>query len=219
MDPFHGEVVHGKEDRPMIATGFSFFFPFLLIIILLQIGAKWLGVKTAGWRPTLLFVVISTCVILFPVKGMPLCRWLFSMNANFSITLTALLFCRILQNGPEIKLFRPIDFQTAWIFAAVAGLILYPMALGAGPFDPYAAGWSFSWLSVTILVLTIVLALLKNRFAVVLLLAVLAWNFHLLESRNLWDYLLDPFLTVRSLLMLTRKSIEILRKRTSAKTS
>ena len=144
--------------------------------------------------PTLIFVLISICVILFPVKGMPLCRWLFSMNANFSITLTALLFCRVLRSGPEIKLFRPVDFQTAWIFAAVAGLILFPMALGAGPFDPYAAGWAFSWLSVTILALTIVLAFLKNRFAVVLLLAVLAWNFHLLESRNLWDYLLDPFL-------------------------
>ena len=154
---------------------------------------------------------------LLPVKGMPLCRWLFSMNANFSITLTSLLFCRVLQNGPEIKLFRPVDFQTAWIFAAIAGIILYPMALGLGPFDPYAAGWGFSWLSVTILVLTIVLAVLKNRFAFVLLLAVLAWNFHLLESRNLWDYLLDPFLTVRSLLMLARKSIVFLRKRASEK--
>ena len=203
----------------MIATGFSFFFPFLLIMMLLQIVAGWLGVKTAGWRPTLIFFLISICVVLFPVKGMPLCRWLFSMNANFSITLTALLFCRVLRSGPEIRLFRPIDFRSAWIFAAVAGLILYPMALGAGPFDPYAAGWGFSWLSVTILVLTIVLAFLKNRFAVVLLLAVLAWNFHLLESRNLWDYLLDPFLTVCSLLMLTGKSIEFLRKPASGKTT
>ena len=203
----------------MIAIGFSFFFPFLLVMILLQMIARWLGVKTAGWRPTLILILISVCVILFPVKGMPLSRWLFSMNANFSITLTALLFCRVLQNGPEIRLFRPIDFQTAWIFAAVAGLIFYPMALGMGPFDPYGAGWEFSWLSVTILFLTIILAVLKNRFAVVLLLAVLAWNFHLLESQNLWDYLLDPFLTVRSLLMLTRKSIAFFRKRASEKAS
>ena len=147
------------------------------------------------------------------MKGLPLGRWVFSFNANFSITLTTLLFCRILQNGLEIKLFRPIDFKTAWIFSAIAGLILYPMALGMGTFDPYAAGWGFSSLSVTVLMITIILAFLKNRFAVVLLLAVLAWNLHLLESRNLWDYLIDPFLTIYSLVMLTRKFIESFRKR------
>lgn len=202
----------------MIATAFSFLFPLLLVMILLQMGARWRGLKTVGWRPTLIILLISVCIVFLPVKGLPLGRWLFSFNANFSITLTALLFCRVLENGPEIKLFRPTDFQTAWIFSAIAGLILYPMALGIGPFDPYSAGWGFSWLSVTVLVITIVLAVLKNRFAVMLLLAVLAWNLHLLESRNLWDYLIDPFLTIRSLLMLTRKLIAFLQKRARGKT-
>lgn len=218
MDPFYGEEIHGKAGNPMIVTGFSFLFPFLLITVLLQMGAHWFNRKVVGWRPTLIFFLISACIASFPVKGLPPGRWLFSFNANFSITLTALLFCRICQNGFEIKLFRPIDFQTAWIFSSIAGLILYPMALGMGPFDPYAAGWGFSWLSVTILVATIVLAFLKNRFAVVLLLAVLAWDLRLLESPNLWDYLTDPFLTIFSLVMLIIKGIEFLRKRVPGKT-
>lgn len=203
----------------MIVTGFSFLFPFLLMMVLLQIGSRWLRLKTVGWCPTLIFLLISVCIVFFPLKGLPLGRWLFSFNANFSITLTALLFCRVLQNGLDIQLFRPTDFQATWIFSAIAGLILYPMALGVGPVDPYAAGWGFSWLSVTVLVVTIVLvAFLKNRFAVVLLFAVLAWNLHLLESRNLWDYLIDPFVTICSLIILTKKCIEVLRKRASGAT-
>ncbi len=195
----------------MIANAFSFLFPLLLVMLLLQMGVRWRGLKTAGWRPTLIFFLISVCIIFFPVKGLPSGRWLFSFNANFSIPLTVLLFCRVLENGLGIKWFRPTDFQTAWIFSAAAGLFLYPMAMGAGPFDPYASGWEFSWLFVTVLAVTIGLLLLKNRFAVVLLFTVLAWNLHLLESRNLWDYLVDPFLTVFSLIMLSLKLVKRIR--------
>jgi hypothetical protein len=197
----------------MIATVFSFLFPSLVIMVLLQMGTHRLNWKTVGWRPALILFLVSVLIASFPVKGLPLGRWLYSFNANFSITLTALLFCRVWQKAMEIKLFRPIDFQAAWIFSAITGLVLYPMALGMGPFDPYAAGWGFSWLSVTILMITIILAFLKNRFALVLLLAVLAWNLRLLESRNLWDYLTDPFLTIFSLVMVTMRGIESLRKR------
>lgn len=202
----------------MIATVFSFLFPSLVIMMLLQMGTHRLNWKTVGWRPALILFLVSACIVFIPVKGLPLGRWLFSFNANFSITLTALLLCRIWQNGTEIKLFRPIDFQAAWIFSSIAGLALYPMALGMGPFDPYAAGWGFSWLSVTVLVSTIMLAFLKNRFAVVLLFAVLAWNLQLLESRNLWDYLTDPFVTIFSLVILTIKGISSFRKRGSGET-
>ena len=192
----------------MIATGYSFLFPSLLIMALLQTAARRLNWKTVGLRPTLIFLLISVCIVFFPIKGLPIGRWLFSFNANFSITLTALLFCRVFQNGLEITFFRQIDFLTGWIIAAIAGLILYPMALGMGPLDPYAEGWGFSSLSVTVLAATIILVFLKNRFSVVLLIAVFAWNLHLLESRNLWDYLVDPFLTIFSLMMLTRKGME-----------
>ena len=100
----------------MIVTGFSFLFPFLMMMVLLQIGSRWLRLKTVGWCPTLIFLLISVCIVFFPLKGLPLGRWLFSFNANFSITLTALLFCRVLQNGLDIQLLRPTDFQATWIF-------------------------------------------------------------------------------------------------------
>ena len=92
--------------------------------------------------------------------------------------------------------------RTGWIFSLLAGAALYPMALGAGAFDPYPAGWHFSWLFVVLLLVTVIMLSLKNRFSGVLLVTILAFNLHLLESGNLWDYLVDPILVITSIVAL-----------------
>jgi len=66
---------------------FSFVFPFLLIIALLQGGTGLLGRNLRGWRPTLILVLISAFIAVTPVGGLPLARWMISFNANFSISL------------------------------------------------------------------------------------------------------------------------------------
>ena len=72
------------------------------------------------------------------------------------------------------------------------------MALGLGRFDPYELGWSFSWLFVLVMITTGVLIFIKNRFGVVLVACIFAYDLRLLESPNLWDYLVDPFLVLIS---------------------
>ena len=185
----------------MMQLGFSFIFPFLLIMALLQGGAGLLG-TLCGWRPTLIFVLIAAFIVIIPVGGLPLARWMISFNANFSISLTAILFCKVTENSFGVKLLDKNAFLTCWVFSLIAGVILYPMALGLGRFDPYQAGWGFSWLFVVMCGVTILLLIMKNRFAVVLIAGILAHNLHLLESTNLWDYLVDPFMVLISCIAL-----------------
>jgi hypothetical protein len=92
-----------------------------------------------------------------------------------------------------INLLQRKDRQAAWLFGALAGLLLYPLALGWGPFDPYSLGWRFGPLFVSVAILASVLILRRNRFGVVLVLAIAAWHLRAVESGNYWDCLIDPF--------------------------
>ena len=178
---------------------FSLFFPFLLVMVSIQSGAgQVFGNKTFRRGQTLIIGIISALIVLVPVGGLPLGRWLISINANFSIPLTAVLLSKVWEKATGTGLLDKTGLLCCWIFGMTAGLALYPMALGLGRFDPYELGWGFSWLFVAVMIITFLLLFMKNRFAVVLIVCVLCYDMQLLESHNLWDYLVDPFYTVIS---------------------
>ena len=158
-----------------------------------------LGKRPTGWIPTVIIASASALMVILPIAGFPAGRWFISLYANPCIPLTALLFSRVLKNAFQMTLLNMGAIQTCRVFSLLAGAALYPMALGAGAFDPYPAGWHFSWLFVILLGVTLVLFFLKNRFSVVLLATILAYDLHLLESGNLWDYLVDPILVLATI--------------------
>jgi len=192
-----------------MTTIFSFVFPFLLMMALCQKALMVLGRSPKGWGPILAIASVSALLVVLPVGGLPVGRWLVSLYANPSIPITALLFSRVMKNSLQIRLLDPTASQTCRIFSLVAGAALYPMALGVGNFDPYSAGWHFSWLFVMLLVITLVLIFLNNRFACVLVATILAYNLHLLESGNLWDYLVDPLLVIISIAGLAQRLVRV----------
>jgi hypothetical protein len=100
-----------------------------------------------------------------------------------------------------------------WRFGAVAGLVLYPAALGLGRWDPYSLGWGFSALFGLVGLLGAYHLICGNRFGWVVLIAIVAWQLRLLESRNYWDYLLDP---VYFVVALSFMSIGLRTRRTEA---
>ncbi|MFO7986409.1 MAG: hypothetical protein R6U38_11110 [Desulfatiglandaceae bacterium] len=175
---------------------FSFVFPFLLMMVCLQGIAALPGFKSKGPTPTFVLASVSALAVAIPVFGLPLGRWIISLNANFSILLLALVFNRIAGTAFHMRPLDPKALNACALFSLISGVILYPMALGLGPYDPYGAGWGFSWLFAGVLACTILLVIMKNRFGVVLFLAILAYDLGLLESSNFWDYLIDPFVVI-----------------------
>ncbi|MDR0715986.1 MAG: hypothetical protein LBF50_01045 [Azoarcus sp.] len=78
----------------------------------------------------------------------------------------------------------------------VVALLFYPAALGLGPLDPYAWGYSEA-LPLPLAVGALALAAWLGGWrmsALTLTAALAAWRAHVLDSSNLWDYLLDPVL-------------------------
>ncbi len=182
----------------MITFAFSFFLPFLLAMYTVQSAGRLFGKNLCGSRPTLVLGTLSALIVVIPLGGLPLARWLISINANFSISLTALVFGKVWENAAGIRLLDRKAILSSSMFGLTVGLALYPMALGLGRLDPYEFGWSFSWLFVLLMVITVILLFTKNRFGIVLVACILGYDLQLLESPNLWDYLVDPFFVLIS---------------------
>jgi len=98
--------------------------------------------------------------------------------------------------------------QPTFYIVAIAGIIFYPMALGLGPVDSYS--WGFlttsshffnSLLFVALIASLLFWAFIKGNtlLLVSLVLALFSFQLGLLESKNLWDYLIDPILFIYAL--------------------
>ena len=138
--------------------------------------------------------------------------WCRTLEMNPSFTLTGLLSIALWQRISSRKIFRTDDWSAAWIFGAIAALILYPMGLGLTSIDPYSWGWERSLPMATGLIAGVLL-LAGNRFGILLLLSLGGFLLHLQESANFWDALIDPFYGVVSLIGSARIILSRFRKR------
>ncbi|MBD5800653.1 hypothetical protein AZOA_00530 [Azoarcus sp. Aa7] len=87
--------------------------------------------------------------------------------------------------------------------AAVAGLAFYPPALGLGAIDPYAWGYGGAVMPLAAGAVALAAAATGRWVTAGALTAGLAaWRLQLLESTNLWDYLIDPLLVSGGLIWL-----------------
>jgi len=170
----------------------SFVAPALVLVMLFRMLARSLHKQVQGWGWCLGLMVVALVVLALPVQGLPLARWLAGFVDHWSVPLMALLATTVTQKFFGVELLRCADRQAAWVFGAVAGAALYPLALGLGSFDPYSLGWHFGPLFAVVGMIAVILQWRQNRFGVVLLLAVVAWVLRLPESGNYWDCLVDP---------------------------
>ncbi len=190
-------------NHSFLIAPFSLLCPWLGLIRFLQVIVGY-QVRPRGLIRLSVLAVAAVGILAVPVNGFTIGGWIRGIEANFSIPLTALLAVAVWEKEFSKSLLNPTDKLAGWAFGFVGGLILYPMALGLGYFDPYTWGWNFSPLFVWSAALTVLLVWKGNRLGVIMLISILAYHLRLLESTNYWDYLLDPVYFVVGLLMLVR---------------
>jgi len=142
-------------------------------------------------------LIAALAIALIPLGTLPVAAYVRGVVGDLSVTSMLLLL-----HG----LFRPVlgweaigarSRLTLQALVAAGGLVLYPLALGLGPADPYRLGFANPWCVGAMLLLETAAWLLRlHAVASCITLAVLAWALGAYESRNLWDYLLDPLLAV-----------------------
>ena len=179
--------------------------PWLVIMTLLQkkiqknrffispvVPFFFVGLLVAG---ILFLPIIST-----EMGGVSLALWSSSLMRSVSLPLIGLLVIVMMDRLFSCQLFLHSEWRTLWIFGMSSSLLLYPAALGLGHIDPYCWGWGNRYFLITLTLVTLLLLLAKNRFAILLLLALAAYDLQLQESTNLWDYLIDPIYAILAMI-------------------
>lgn len=165
----------------------------LAVLMTLMLGRY---IKSSRQRLGVVAVFTALCFVI-PLSGLSVGQWFRSVVGDLSV-FTLLIFLNILvQRLFNGNLIMPASRRIFLSGIALVGLVFYPLALGVSSFDAYHFGYSPILMVIFLCLLSIVAWLRGNRdLAIILLLSLLAYNLQLLESVNLWDYVLDPILLV-----------------------
>lgn len=129
---------------------------------------------------------------LVPLAGPSLAGRLFGLVGALSITTLALLALAIASFLSGRERLPQRDRRTLLAGVAAAALVLYPLSLGFADFDPYEAGYGSPYLLGLLALYALGAWLAGCHLTVAVITAALAAHLvGLMESDNLWDYLID----------------------------
>jgi len=173
---------------------------------LLWLCLKWLRLVRPGAS---LKVRVAACIIIIPLIIYPFpygpLWWLRGLTGDLSITSLFMLLAAVYAQLLGETLIESEEKKLILRLVALLGIVFYPLALGVGQVDPYAWGYANPYMLGALLGFSL-LMFVRQYYAIAttLLAVVLAWHTGLLQSVNLWDYLLDPFIFFYALFRLVR---------------
>ena len=190
-------------------------FALLGISVVLCAGLiAWLGAwRGADGRAVWVKVLVGFCFVLLWIpagtSGIPVVAYVRGVSGDVSICLVMLAVWRICQLALNWPAISKREQAAVMSLLAAAALFLYPLSLGWGDWDAYRPGWGSWGMLLTLLVVCAVCWVQGLRVAPALMvMALLAWSFGLMESGNLWDYLLDPWLSIHALFFVFIKCMQ-----------
>ena len=169
------------------------------------------NMRRAGWA-----VLACFALLWLPAgaAGLPLLAYVRGISSDPSVTLVVLACLVLGQRAfglPAPARRNPMALSSA---VMVAAALLYPTALGWGSWDAYRLGWGSFGLLAALLALSAVCLFNGLRLVPALVgLALLAWVAGLLESTNLWDYLIDPWLAAGATLQCLTAGVQAFKAR------
>ena len=184
----------------------------LLVLIALPLS----GLKQPNFsRKTItiaIFIVLG--LVVLPINGLTLLVYVRAGLADLSITSMLLLCTLIATSYSGQSYLRAEENHRLGTSVLVGALLLYPLGLGLTPLDSYAAGFGEYWLLGLLLAFAGYLLWRKAYFVLsLLLIAIGAYLLNALQSNNLWDYLLDPWIVLLTLVRKIRDMVARLRVR------
>ena len=152
--------------------------------------------------PRLSFVLcglLGITAALLPIGEFSLWRWLYSAQSNPSIPFGCMLLLCLASAATGRPWFTRADWVVLWALGAGLGTLLYLPVLGLAHYDLYTMDWEGRWIAAGATTMAVTLLALGNRAGLIILASLLGHVLDLLESDNLWDYLVDPVFWLISL--------------------
>lgn len=167
-----------------------------------------------SWMRWILAVIfIVQCLPLGPAH-IPALAYIRGVSSDLSITLVLLACLGLSRRLRGLPVMAGPESTSVSIVVALAALLLYPAALGWGDLDTYQPGYGSPTMLLALLALCVVCWVRGLRLLPLLVsAAMLAWAAGLMESTNLWDYLMDPWLAASAFVQCLSTGIARLRDR------
>jgi hypothetical protein len=145
-------------------------------------------------------VLAAAAIVLLPVNDLFVAEYMRAAIGDLSITSQVLLAAAVAAYIVDRGFIDDRNVRAIMASLAIMALLLYPMALGLTPVDPYSLGYSSAYFATALLAATLTAwhAGLYWLVACVVL-AIAGYVVGILESTNLWDYLIDPLVAVYAL--------------------
>jgi hypothetical protein len=166
----------------------------LISAIVLRLGCVFNIRKSLSY----LLAIAALVAVSIPIGTMPVAQVTRGIFGDMSITSIILLsYFFIFPTTSRDK------SKQLFILVVITGLLFYPTALGLGMTDPYQWGYLNSYRGIgspmlflgALIVVILIAARLKNDLILLCIaMATGAFVFGAMESKNIWDYLIDPMI-------------------------
>ncbi len=168
----------------------------LVVLFVLMAGRA----RHRSLRTRLVLLLVGIALSLWPIGGLPFAGYLRGFTGDLSVTTWILALSACIAVFTDKDLYRPLSVHALLLLIAAGALFLYPFALGLTYFDPYSLGYGSTALAVVLSLLCLAAWQLKLYLVLLcIIFAILAFLIGLYESSNLWDYLIDPWVSLYAL--------------------
>ncbi len=171
----------------------------LLTAIVLRLAYS-LRLRRNHGYPLALIILALTLIPMGQLAAAQFSRGLFG---DLSIV-TILLLARFILLPQASK----VDSRQLFTMLCITGTLFYPAALGLGMTDPYQWGYLNSYRGIEqpllflagIITMMIIAGRMENNLIMLCIsMALLGFMLKTMESRNIWDYLIDPIVFIYGL--------------------
>ena len=151
-------------------------------------------------RARYIVVLTAAFAFLIPIGDLSIAAYVRGVTGDLSVATLVLAGAACFTQVTGRALIGHRDKRALCWLLALAAAFLYPFALGWTRFDPYALGFVSAGFITALLLITLASWWARLYLAViVVVVAALAFLAGAYESRNLWDYLIDPLVSVYAL--------------------
>jgi hypothetical protein len=180
--------------------------------VLLVLSSTWVGITGTGilmaglvqfatrhlclpYPARIAILTVPFCGVFVKIGGLPIAAYLRGVLGDVSLTTLILALLLVSSAFSRFDLLDRRELLAVLLFTLAAALFLYPLSMGITRYDVYSLGYGSQTFVVILLAVAIVAAAM-NFFVLVFCITfgVLAYGVGLFESRNLWDYLIDPLI-------------------------
>lgn len=165
--------------------------------------------KILSFKIRLFIFVLAFSLAWIPVNTLFVAGYMRGMAGDLSLSSMILILIYIFRSLLKIKLSVFKNAKIPAFIVLFTGIFFYPLSMGVFQIDPYGMAYDPKILSLFLFVLALIGWHLDHYLIVACLcVGVAGYIFRILESDNLWDYILDPLLFIVAAVYLIMKFIK-----------